>query len=363
MRFAYFISAHGFGHAARASAVIAAIRRRLPESRFTLFTTVPAWFFADSLGDDVECHELAGDVGLVQHDPFREDVPATIEKLRGRIPFPDDEVEELARRIREARADLVLCDITPLGLAAARRAGVPSLLIENFTWDFIYRAYRDEHPELGSIADYLREVFDSADHRVQTDPVCEPRMGAKQVGPISRLPRRRPTEVRSRLGVPAKASLVLVTMGGFEWDHDALASDLAGEDGPWVVVPGGGGERRDGRFVRLPHRSDVYHPDLIHASDAVVGKLGYSTIAEVHRAGLPFAYLTRSRFPESPILESWVRRRLPSARLEIEELHDGRWLTKVRMLLASPPSPPSTPDGAATIARLAAKIAGADGSS
>lgn len=360
MRFAYFISAHGFGHAARASAVIAALRRRLPESRFTLFTTTPSWFFTDSIGGDIELHELAPDIGLIQEDPFREDIPATIERFRGRVPFPDDEVEELARRLREARAELVLCDIAPLGIVAARRAGIPSILVENFTWDFIYRAYCDEHPELLPIADYLGEVFESADHRIQTDPVCEPRRDARQVGPISRLPHRRRAEVRSRLGVPGKAALVLVTMGGFEWNHDALAADLADEEDLWVVVPGGGVHRRNGHLVRLPHRSEFYHPDLIHASDAVVGKLGYSTIAEVHRAGLPFAYVTRSRFPESPILEAWVRRRLPSFRLELEELHDGRWLAKARTLLESPPSPPSTPDGAATVARYAAKIAGVD---
>ncbi len=360
MRFAYFVSAHGFGHAARASAVIAAIRRRLPESRFTLFTTAPAWFFTDSIGEDVEQHQVAPDLGLVQDDPFRENVPATIERLRGQIPFPDDEVEELAGRLRELQADLVLCDITPLGLAAARRAGIPSLLIENFTWDFIYRAYCDEHPELRPIADYLQEVFASADHRVQTAPVCEPLLGARQVGPVSRLPRCRRGEVRSRLGVPAKAALVLVTMGGFEWSHERLATELAAEDDLWVVVPGGGEHRRNGHLVRLPHRSLFFHPDLIHAADAVVGKLGYSTIAEVHRAGLPFAYLARSRFPESPILESWVRQRLPSSRLEVEELHDGRWLAKTRALLDSRPLPPSTPDGAAAIARFAAKIAGAD---
>jgi hypothetical protein len=180
------------------------------------------------------------------------------------------------------------------------------------------------------------------------------------VGPISRLPRRRRDEVRELLGVPAKAAMILVTMGGFEWSHDRLATDLAAEEDLWVVVPGGGERRRDGRFLRLPHRSELFHPDLIHAADVVVGKLGYSTLAEVHRAGLPFAYLTRDRFPESSVLEAWVRERLPSARLTVEDLHDGRWLATARTLLGSPPAAPSIPDGAAAVARFAARIVGAD---
>ncbi len=44
---AYFISPHGFGHAARACAVMSAILERMPGVRFEIFTEVPRWFFVD----------------------------------------------------------------------------------------------------------------------------------------------------------------------------------------------------------------------------------------------------------------------------------------------------------------------------
>ena len=60
---AYFVSAHGFGHAARASAVMAALRRRSPDVALHVFTTVPRWFFDDSLRGVFTYHPLRTDVG------------------------------------------------------------------------------------------------------------------------------------------------------------------------------------------------------------------------------------------------------------------------------------------------------------
>ncbi|MBC2715495.1 MAG: hypothetical protein HF978_09310 [Desulfobacteraceae bacterium] len=46
---AYFVTFHGFGHAARASAVMNAIYARWPFVHFEIFTQTPEWFFKDSL--------------------------------------------------------------------------------------------------------------------------------------------------------------------------------------------------------------------------------------------------------------------------------------------------------------------------
>ncbi len=48
-RIAYFISPHGFGHAARAASVMEAIHEIDPSIRFEIFTASPSWFFQDNL--------------------------------------------------------------------------------------------------------------------------------------------------------------------------------------------------------------------------------------------------------------------------------------------------------------------------
>ena len=44
---------------------------------------------------------------------------------------------------------------------------------------------------------------------------------------------------------------------------------------------------REKNVILLPANTDLYHPDLVHAADAVVAKLGYSTVAETYSAGVP----------------------------------------------------------------------------
>lgn len=58
------------------------------------------------------------------------------------------------------------------------------------------------------------------------------------------------------------------------------------------------------RFRALSHAS--YVPDLIHAADAVLGKLGYGFVSECVTAGTALIYVPRVDWPEERYLE--VRR-------------------------------------------------------
>ncbi len=80
-RIAYFISPHGFGHAARASGVMAALHEIDPSITFEIFTTIPKWFFQDSISGPFTYHSLLTDIGVVQKTPLREDLPKTLQCL------------------------------------------------------------------------------------------------------------------------------------------------------------------------------------------------------------------------------------------------------------------------------------------
>src|SRR5262244_3295844 len=66
MRIAYFVTPHGFGHAARAAAVMVALQEIDPTIQFDIFTQVPHWFFQDSLVRDVHYYNVCTDIGVVQ---------------------------------------------------------------------------------------------------------------------------------------------------------------------------------------------------------------------------------------------------------------------------------------------------------
>jgi hypothetical protein len=335
-RIAYFITPHGFGHAARASAIMEAASESISSVSFDIFTTVPEWFFTDSLSGDFEYHEFVTDVGLVQKTPFLHDLEKTIETLNRFIPFNAEIVSATADFLKQQACQLVVCDISPIGIFIAAEAGIPSVLIENFTWDWIYEDFMTADVRFGRYVDFFKEVYGSIDYHIQTAPVCNPQHVDMTSGPVSRTARLPPTRVRETLGISNEKKVILLTTGGVQNSYLFLEK-LSAEKEICFIVPGGSerSERKDNVYL-LPFRSGFNHADLINAADAVVGKAGYSTIAEVYQAGVPFGYVPRSNFRETDKLVAFIEKEMKGLCITDEKFHSGKWLSKVSSLLGLP---------------------------
>jgi hypothetical protein len=356
LHFAYFITPHGYGHAARAAAVTNAIHERHPEVCFEIFTRVPIWFFNMSLEVEFHYHEVLTDIGLVQATSMDENLPETIHRLGELLPYRPALVAELARQVLAAGCQQVLCDVAPLGIAVAQAAGLPSVLVENFTWDWIYEAYLAAEPRFALYIDYLRQVFASADAHIQTEPACAPDPTADLVTHVvSRKPRTTREVTRQRLGVPQDAPMVMITMGGILTQYPFLEQLERSKDIRFLIPGGSDTYEQRGSLVLIPHHSDLYHPDLVAASDTIIGKLGYSTLAEAYAAGLPFAFVPRERFRESPPMARFAEEAMGAVELPEERFFSGAWLDLLPDLLARPRRKPTTPNGADELAEYVMK--------
>jgi UDP:flavonoid glycosyltransferase YjiC (YdhE family) len=334
---AVFITPHGYGHAARTVAVMTALHQHLPTVHFHIYTKVPNWFFKESLDGCFTYHSLLTDIGVIQDSPMQEDLPATVAALEDFLPFQSEKIGRLADELTDLGCSLALCDISPLGIETARLAGIPSILEENFTWDWIYAGYLPKEPRLAEFLPYLRSIFESADYHIQTSPACLPTPTANRViPPVGRSPKQSRAAMRDNLRVGEHEPLVLVTMGGIKETFSGLEAleDTVGDD-IRLVIPGGSRTvERKGRLILLPHHSDFYHPDLVHASDAVVGKVGYSTLAEVYWAGIPFGYIPRPDFRETPYLVNFIQSEMRGFEIPPEEFESGAWVARVPQLLS-----------------------------
>ncbi len=331
---AFFVSAHGFGHATRSAAVMAAIQARRPEVRCEVFTAAPAWLFSETLSGSFGFHTLDTDIGLVQTTPLEEDPRRTLAALDEFYPLRPAQVDALAEQLRALGCRLVVSDIAPLGIAAGRRAGLPAVLQENFTWDWIYSAYERELPAFSRHVTYLRALFAAADFHIQTEPVCRPARPDLVTAPVSRAGRTPRADQRRDLGLAADQPAVLVSLGGLAPGHPALAR-LGEQPSVRFLVPSDVPARlaRD-NVTFLPWSGSCYHPDLIRAADAVVTKLGYSTLAEAYCAGTPAAFVTRSRFPECRPLEAFAEMHLQGLTIQPESFAGGDWVAHLPGLLA-----------------------------
>ena len=346
----YFISPHGFGHAARASAVMEALHRINPAICFDIYTTVPRWFFQESLSGPYTYSAVLTDVGLVQQTPFQEDLPATMERLDGFLPFEDALIADLAVRIKETRCKAVLCDIAPLGILAARSAGVISVLIENFTWDWVYEEYASQMERIVPHIRYLKTVFSSADAHIQAQPLCHLAPADLTTPPVSRKPRTERASIRKQLAVPDHAKLILLALGGAA-DKNVQLEHLPAGDHFCFIIPGSAEPLTPSEnIMALPYGSPFFHPDLIQASDAVIGKVGYSTLAEVYHAGLPFGYIPHVGFRESVLLEAFINDHMQGFPVTEAELHNGIEESRLQRLTAMPRTQRAGPNGADQIA-------------
>ncbi|MBN1992959.1 MAG: hypothetical protein JW953_09655 [Anaerolineae bacterium] len=353
---AYFVTPHGFGHAARAAAVMAALRQLEPGIRFEVFSKVPTWFFENSLGRAFNYHSLLTDIGLAQKNSLAEDLPETLRRLADFLPFDPAFIKNLAQQVNQLGCRLILCDIAPLGLAVAKAAGVPGVLIENFTWDWIYQGYAQDDGRINQYILYLQKLFAGADYHIQTEPVCAPGNVDLTTPPVSRKIRTPSSQVRRELGIPAQAKAVLVTMGGSFWQYTFLGK-LESQNGFYFVVPGPGQQvEHRGKLVLLPHHSRFFHPDLVNACDAVIGKIGYSTIAEAHHAGTPFGYIARPKFRESQVLVDYITSQMNGIQLTETQFQNAEWLLRLPDLLALPRLARRGPNGADQVADFVQRL-------
>lgn len=364
-RIGCFVTPHGYGHAARACAVMGALLTHRPGTCFDVFTRVPEWFFQSALGGAFTYHDLLTDVGLAQKTALSEDVPETVRRLGQLVPFNPGLVSRLAEQLQETGCRLIMCDIAPLGIVVAREAGIPSVLIENFTWDWIYEGYLAQDGRLRGYIDYLADVFASVDYRVQTEPVSRRVPCDLTAAPVSRANRTPAAHIRRDLGIPEGAQVVMVTMGGFSWQYRFLELLASRPDVHFVVPVVGDGQTERGRpgalpdnLVSLPHHSNFFHPDLVNASDAVIGKVGYSTVAEVYWSGVAFGYVPRQQFRESQALVAFVEREMCGLPISDAEFDGGRWLSLLPDLLALPRVARSGLNGAEQVAQFVDDLLG-----
>jgi hypothetical protein len=170
------------------------------------------------------------------------------------------------------------------------------------------------------------------------------------VGPVSRKFKSDRREIRQKLGIPLSQKAVLISTGGIPERYEFI-DRLASFRDVCFILPGGSqlAEIRD-NVILLPHHSDYYHPDLVNTCDVVIGKAGYSTIAEVYAAGVPFGYVPRRHYPETPGLIAFIERNIDSVALQTEDFITGRWIEELPQLLDVPRRQRSGGNGAEQIA-------------
>jgi hypothetical protein len=376
-RIVFYVSGHGFGHTSRAIEVIHALLRARPEAHIVVKTAAPLRLFARTLQGQCELVELQCDAGMVQIDSLNIDTAASIRQaveFQTRVPSL---IATEAAYLRDGGARVAIGDIPPLAAAAAHAAGIPSVAVGNFTWDWIYESYRDQ-----AAFELAREI--RALYRHTTIALRLPMAGGfaglesitRDIPFIARHSQRTQDDVRGALGLPPRAAgkpLVLVSFGGYGvagLETGALGTlkdyTIATTDSPAFAaspLPPSreryGGTSRSGGPVsdnaikpatgllyiseQQLYDNGLRYEDLVRGADIVVTKPGYGIISEAIANGAALLYTSRGRFVEYDVLVREMSRYLRARFIEQNDLLKGNWNEALEKLLQQP-APPEKPE-------------------
>jgi hypothetical protein len=339
----FYISGHGFGHASRSIELINALMDRQPGLRVIVRSQVAAWLFQRTARAGVELRPVETDTGIVQIDSLHLDAAATIARATAFMRTFDTRLATEVAFLRSAGARLVIADLPPLGISAARAAGLPAVAYGNFTWDWIYDHY-DGGREL---AHQIGEIYSLATLTLRL-PMWG---GFETMKPIVDLPfvarqsHKDMEETRRALGIPSGERVVLVSFGGYGVQGAAKPA----VPGYHVLWPG------DVDESAMYDRGFRYE-DVVKAVDVVVTKPGYGIISECIANETALLYTSRGDFREYQVLVREMPTYLRSAFIDHDDLFSGNWAPHLDRLLAQPRKSAAQTNGAPRAAEILARL-------
>jgi hypothetical protein len=358
----FYISGHGFGHASREIAVVNALTGTgpgLPGHEIVIRSSAARWLFERNVRRPFTLIDRPCDTGVVQIDSLRLDEQETIRRAADFHRDLAAHAKTEAALLRQHDARLVIADAPPLACLAARAAGLRSVVLSNFTWDWIYEPYAAATAAAPDLIPAIQQAYRSADEawRLPLHGGFATFDRLVDVPFVARHATHDPGDVRRRLQLPAGAPVALASFGGYGLrDFDPWRLDCLKEwtvvftgDRPSVPLPDG---------VRFIDATSIYdgnlrYEDLVRAVDAVVTKPGFGIVAECLANGTPMLYTSRGRFREYEVMVVEMPRFLRCEFLDLDSLLAGRWrdaLDRLRQL--PPPAEHPRTDGAEVVAEM-----------
>ncbi|KAA8528210.1 hypothetical protein F0562_035539 [Nyssa sinensis] len=350
--FAYYVTGHGFGHATR---VVEVVRHLILAGHDVhVVTGAPDFVFTTEIQSPrLFLRKVLLDCGAVQADALTVDRLASLEKYSETAVVPRASI--LATEVEwlnSIKADLVVSDVVPVACRAAADAGIRSVCVTNFSWDFIYAEYvmaAGNHHR--SIVWQIAEDYSHCEFLIRLPGYC-PMPAFRDVIDVPLVVRRlhkSRKEVRKELGIGEDVKLVVLNFGGqpagWKLKEEYLPSG-------WLCLVCGASDNQElpPNFIKLA--KDVYTPDVMAASDCMLGKIGYGTVSEALAYKLPFVFVRRDYFNEEPFLRNMLEYYQGGVEMIRRDLITGHWKPYLERAVCLKPSYEGGINGGEVAARI-----------
>ncbi|KAG2699815.1 hypothetical protein I3760_07G206200 [Carya illinoinensis] len=300
--FAYYVTGHGFGHATR---VVEVVRHLILAGHDVhVVTGAPEFVFTSEIQSPrLFIRKVLLDCGAVQADALTVDRLASLEKYSVTAVLPRASILETeVAWLNSIKADLVVSDVVPVACRAAADAG-------NHHRSIVWEIAEDY-----SHCEFLIRLPGYCPMPAFRDVIDVPLV-------VRRLHRSR-KEVRKELEIGEDVKLVILNFGGQPAGWNLKEEYLPSG---WLCLVCGASDTQDlpPNFVKLA--KDAYTPDLMAASDCMLGKIGYGTVSEALAYKLPFVFVRRDYFNEEPFLRNMLEYYQGGVEMIRRDLLTGHW--------------------------------------
>ena len=359
LKIVVYVSGHGYGHAIRIAEVLSKLKIQHPASKVYIRTTAPHSIFTGSGTPQVQIHNVSVDTGVAEsNDALSIDSQTSLEQVESLARRSDSIIENEVKFLRRVGADVIVSDIPFLAGDIAHAFGVACVAVGNFTWDWIYDPYIEEHPQFAPLRDFVRRGYRRMEALLQLpfghEVSCISRVVAVPL--IARLAQRDPEDVLRHLGISAKGRPI-VFLGMRTAPRRALVEAMAADCPEFLFlslqepVPDAPENLQQ---VVLGHQ--VGFPDVLRASGIVVSKLGYGIVADCIANQTGLLWPARRGFREDQLLRPGVAQYLQSSEFPLPDYERGSWGEYLRRVMDAPrPDRPMPCNGAEVCADLIAK--------
>ncbi|PKA12282.1 glycosyl transferase [Leptospira meyeri] len=293
MKLYFFISGHGFGHISRSGNII---RRLLKEEFIEEIHLVSTRIsFLDFTHPKLKTRNLKLDVGVSQKNSLSIDLQTTKEELVDFEKKKTQLLKEETEYCKKNKIGLILTDSSSFPITIALEAGVPSMFIGNFTWDFIYKNYEKDDSYFGTLSEQLQVEYGFVTEALILPFSCPmpPFLESANIGLVGRKPNLSKSQARKLLGLNESTTYILLSFGAYGLEGTKLQTEKLPKS-IQLVAYGVPGIQSEG--ILIPEVS--HYPDLVAAVDYVCTKPGYGILAECYYAKTPILYTDRGDFSE-----------------------------------------------------------------
>jgi hypothetical protein len=318
------ISGHGFGHAAQVVPILNELGRHVPHLTAILRTSVPGSFFEDRLTIPWSLQSVQQDVGCVQQGPLDIDVPSTWEAHQAFHASWESRLAAELTALAAAAPAVVLADTPYLAVSAGKQAGIPTLVVANFTWSEVLERFDGARLDHQAIVKEIRRSYGQADMglRIARGLPLSGVAKVTDIGPIAEPARCERERLRSTLGISESERLVLVGFGGIPleslpWDQmDSMKGYQFLVDG---VPPTGLSCVHSLAAIPFSFKTALASVDI------VMTKPGYGTVMEAVALGLPVVYVRRYNFADEAPLVDFLHEYGQGRELSRSDFISGNW--------------------------------------